>query len=264
MSLTQRQIENCLYAQVGAFIPEPDSICVDREGWHQIITPSIPSVVMNEVYVSMIPDAAVERVVAETIAEYRRQGLPFKWIVGPMSSPARLRDVLAPLAAQQWWFKGMVAPASLAIECDPSITVEVMTAANSRDYFDATSEGWGFDEKERAQLSRKIEFVLAHADTYRYFIARLEGCAVGTAGLVLRPDYGYLIGANTVASARGRGVYKSLIEARHALLRSVGREYSVTQARGATSAPILERMGFETAYDAEVYLIRPDGPRIGD
>lgn len=257
MALTPKQIGACIYAQIGSFIPEPDSRLIDRQGWNQILTPSIPSVVMNEVYVSMMKDDdELEKIVQRTIAEYRELGLPFKWIVGPMSSPPRLRDVLTPLAAQQWWFKGMVAEVSLEIEANPAITVEVMTPFNARDYFAATAEGWNYDDSERAQLARKIEFVLTHGPAFRYYIARENGRAIATAGLILKDEFGYLVGGNAIPEARGRGAYKALIKARLEALRESGRTFAVTQARGATSAPILEKLGFETAYDAEVYLIK--------
>jgi hypothetical protein len=49
-------------------------------------------------------------------------------------------------------------------------------------------------------------------------------------------------------AARGRGAYRALVAARLAFLRARHVEYAVTQAREATSAPMLEHLGFETLF----------------
>jgi predicted acetyltransferase len=66
-----------------------------------------------------------------------------------------------------------------------------------------------------------------------------------------------LIGAVVLDQFRGRGAYKKLIQARLADLQRAGISFAVTQARAATSAPILERMGFENAYTAKIYRFDP-------
>jgi hypothetical protein len=78
---------------------------------------------------------------------------------------------------------------------------------------------------------------------------------VGTAGLILRGDYGYLVGAQVVEAARGRGLYKALTAERLAFLRARGIGYAVTHAREATSAPRLERLGFETLFRSKCYVL---------
>ena len=71
---------------------------------------------------------------------------------------------------------------------------------------------------------------------------------VGTAGIFGRDRCGYFVGGVVQPSARGRGVYRALVAARLAFLRARGVPYAVTQAREATSAPMLEHLGFETLF----------------
>lgn len=77
---------------------------------------------------------------------------------------------------------------------------------------------------------------------------------VGTAWLSLREDYAYLLGTQVFEAARGRGAYRALVAARLAFLRERGIDVAVTHAREATSAPMLEHLGFETLFRSRCYL----------
>ena len=67
----------------------------------------------------------------------------------------------------------------------------------------------------------------------------------------------YLMGGVTLAAARGRGVYKALVAARLAFAREHGVALATSHARSETSAPILERLGFETLCHYENYNFTP-------
>ena len=78
---------------------------------------------------------------------------------------------------------------------------------------------------------------------------------LGAGSILLREDYGYLVGTAVVERARGRGVYRALVGARLAFLHQRGIEYAVTHARESTSAPMLEHLGFETLFRGRCYLL---------
>ena len=80
---------------------------------------------------------------------------------------------------------------------------------------------------------------------------------VGTAMLVLREGFGYLAGTQVLERSRGAGAYRSLVAARLAHLARHGFSYAITWAREATSAPILERLGFETIFHDRCYVLDP-------
>jgi hypothetical protein len=46
-----------------------------------------------------------------------------------------------------------------------------------------------------------------------------------------------------------------MVAARLAFLASLGVTYAVTQARASSAAPILEKLGFETLFEAQSYRL---------
>src|SRR5262249_18761958 len=94
---------------------------------------------------------------------------------------------------------------------------------------------------------------------FRLFVAKIGGEIAGTAGFVRKPRSGYLIGGNVLQRFRGKGVYRALIDAPLRALGAVGCPLVIPQAREATSAPILEHLGWRTVFRSRVY--RLDDPR---
>ena len=90
---------------------------------------------------------------------------------------------------------------------------------------------------------------------------RLDGEWVGSSAIFLRQGYGYLLGAQVLARARGRGGYRAMVAARLAWLAERGVGYAVTQARASTSAPILERLGFESLFESRCYRLDAERAR---
>lgn len=101
------------------------------------------------------------------------------------------------------------------------------------------------DEVQREAFGRALD---------RELVAFIAG-DLGAGAILLREDYGYLVGTAVKEGARGRGVYRSLVAARLAFLRERGIDYAVTQARESTSAPILEHLGFETLVRGRCHVI---------
>ena len=86
------------------------------------------------------------------------------------------------------------------------------------------------------------------------FLARAGGVPAGVAGVALLPRSAYLMGAVVLRAFRGRGIYRALIAARLAAAAARGIPIATTQAREDTSAPRLERLGFETVCRYPVFL----------
>jgi hypothetical protein len=85
------------------------------------------------------------------------------------------------------------------------------------------------------------------------FLAWLDGRPVGFGRAIFAPEAGILMGGSTLPSARGRGVYTSLVHARWeaTVARGVPR---LAVSAGHMSGPILERLGF--AAIGRVVLLR--------
>ncbi len=251
----ERKREACLRAPMVRALRRHDTRIVERPGWYQVVTPSAPAYVLNEVVLSQVDEADAERVIDEVIAEYAAAGQPVKWCVGPWTRPADLGERLARRGFRGWGTRGMVCDTILDLGSPPAVTVEEVGEDDLEAYLRVMMRGWSMPEAHVA-LERRM-----HLDAMRgtsrvahFFVARAEGEPLGTAWLVHRGDYGYLVGAQVLEHARGRGLYRALMAARLAHLRERGIGLAVTQAREATSAPILDKLGLETVFRGHCWV----------
>ena len=88
---------------------------------------------------------------------------------------------------------------------------------------------------------------------FQFFLARKDGVARAAASYVALERSAYFVGAVTLPTARGVGLYRALVNARlrHAASRNL--MVATTLARAETSAPILKRLGFQTVFSAAVF-----------
>lgn len=188
-------------------------------------------------------EAAIEGV----IAEHARAGVPLKWLEWPagLDRGGGIPDLGARLEARG--FRSWEARAlALDLEGRASQAPAEVRAVDARllpRWAEVLSAGWG-----QPLAGVEADCQRALADPRRLaFLAFAEGEPVGTASLVLTsPRSAYLTGAVVLPAFRGRGLYRALIEARLAAVQARGRVLATTHAR-PTSAPALERLGFQVA-----------------
>ena len=136
------------------------------------------------------------------------------------------------------------------------VVVEEVTERTIDEFVAASMAGWSFPDDQRAAERQTLERALrASPREARFFVARAGGAVVGTSALVLGGEHAYLAGTQVHASHRGRGVYRALVAARLDFLAERSVALAVTQAREATAAPILERLGFETVFRWRCWLL---------
>jgi GNAT superfamily N-acetyltransferase len=221
---------------------------IERPGWMQIITPSITSGALNEVLFSALDERDADAIIDAAIAEYRALGLKFRWSVGPGSAPADLGERLARRGLEASWGRGMarstVALPEAGAAADPAIEVIEVDATTLATMCDVMARGWEMDPAQTLDLGVRI--FEAPGCRQHMFLAYHRGEPVATASYVAFPRSAYLIGGVVLPPHRGRGLYRALVAARLAHARARGRELATSHAREATSAPILERMGFAT------------------
>jgi GNAT superfamily N-acetyltransferase len=251
------RIAEAFLAPVGSGLPAEDMHIFERDGWYQVITPSTRSIQGNEVLYSRVAAGDAERIARETIAQYAALGLPFKWNVGALTEPANFGSVLDRLGFESWPMRGMaVDPSRWAYREHPQVVIELVTRDNFDDFYSALVRGWAADgvegESWRASLHRAFD-----ARTHIFYLARVDGEVAGNAGFIPKQRSVYLVGGNVLEPWRGRGIYRALIDRRMRDIAAMGFTLATTQAREATSAPILERLGFETLYRGRVYKWQP-------
>ena len=90
----------------------------------------------------------------------------------------------------------------------------------------------------QAPRPRVARFIARHAET---------GLGLGTGGISLFEELGLalLFGGCVLEEHRGQGVYSALLDARLTLAQARGFDAVGIYARHGTSAPIVERLGFE-------------------
>jgi GNAT superfamily N-acetyltransferase len=235
-----------------AIVPMPDSRVVDRADWKQILTPSLKQGGLNEVAHAVLDEAGADATIARTIAEYAAHGIRFRWTVGPESRPADLAGRLARAGMTRTEARVMARDTTPA-EPDPRVAIVDEPAVDL--FSDTMAKGWSMDPGPVRALHR----LLLHDPAARslFFLARDSGEPAGTAAYVALDRSAYLIGAVVLPSARGRGLYRALVESRlhHARARGLGLATSL--AREETSAPMLEHLGFRTVARVPVFVSAP-------
>jgi GNAT superfamily N-acetyltransferase len=225
----------------------PDLQVIERPGWLQIITPSIKTGGLNEVIHSQLDEADADAAIVQAIAMYRDRGLQFRWNAGPDNGPADLGERLARHGLRLSSGRGMARSTAGAAATTDVALVDARTVA---DYTHVMAEGWGADP---AALRVLHDHVLAEGRQH-LFVAYAGGVAAAAAGYVAFERSAFLIGGVVLPSHRGRGLYRALVHARLAHAHARGIPLATSHAREATSAPILEHLGFETVCPMAMYF----------
>lgn len=232
--------------------PQWDEVhVIERPGWLQIVTPSIKTGGPNKVRYSLLDEHDADAAIDTAIGMYRALGLSFRWNAGPGSGPSDLGDRLARRGLVPSLGRGM-ARSTGGDEVDASEVVSVIEVDRSTigDYTHVMASGWNQDS---APLTALHHHVLAEG-RQPLFVAYYDGVAAGAASYMPFARSAFLMSAVVLERFRGRGLYRALIHARLAHARSRGIALATTHAREATSAPILEKLGFETVCTIPIYF----------
>ncbi|MCP3144564.1 GNAT family N-acetyltransferase [Pyxidicoccus xibeiensis] len=176
--------------------------------------------------------------------------------MGFWTRPADFGERLTRRGFSNWDVRGMGCDTRGVYTAPRRVTVDEVTEPDLGAYVAVEQQGWSLPASDaEVQHGVYLSALRAHPRRVHLFVARLGAEVVGTAGLVLRDGYAYLLGAQVLETARGQGAYRALVTARLEFLRERGIGYAVTQAREATSAPILEHLGFETLFRSRCYRL---------
>ena len=260
--------EAAMRAPLGPGLLRRDTEVIERPGWYQLVTPSAHKTTLNEVTWSELAPTDAEDAIDDVIRRCHSVGRPVKWCVGPWTKPADFGERLARRGFGSWEVRGMGRETTpLPPSRRKTVNVQVVTVDEATAPAHVATSMYGWDIPADQELHERAVLIdsLRAMPRLAYFFAALAGttgACVGTASVLLRSlsgrTFGYLSAAQVLPSARGLGAYQALTDARLAFLRTLGIGYAVTQARETTSAPILERLGFETLFHSKCY--RLDSP----
>jgi GNAT superfamily N-acetyltransferase len=195
-------------------------------------------------------DAEIKRVVNHVDAILSIQGIDEAvWWLGELTTPRNLGKRLLALGLER---DEPARLTSLTLAKAPAgePAVEVRQAETLEDWMLGLELDWEcfeIDEAERELRRREAAEAwpgLKADGTSTIHLAYLDDEPVGFGRTVFTPFGALMLGGATLPSARGKGVYTSLVHARwdEAAARGVSR---LLVAAGPESTPILERLGFE-------------------
>jgi len=245
-------LEEVLACPRRAFVPMPGLRVVERPGWQQLVTPWLKDGGLNGVSLSVLETSEADAVIDATIAEYRALGLRFRWSVHPGSAPADLAERLAARGLAPQVVVGLARLTEDVPEAAPH-GVEVVEVGRERvdEFTRVAAQGWECAPEPFGWVNRAS--VEHPASSVRLYLAQLHGVPMATAGTHLFPRSAYLLGGVVLPEARGRGLYRALVNARLRDAAAHGLGLATTQALEQTSAPLLEHMGFVPVCRFPVY-----------
>jgi GNAT superfamily N-acetyltransferase len=193
----------------------------------------------------------VENGVSTVKAWFRDRGRDaFVWSVGPSTTPAGLGDRLSEAGAVP--MPGFESASCMVLTHKPSVTraIEVRELTTLEEHeraIDLSSEAFAWGDEHRDGQKATLRAHWAQRDpTRRATFGAFAGETLVAIGISSYTDRGvYLDGGATLPQARGRGAYSALVAARWDDAVRRGMPALVVQA-GPMSAPILERLGFES------------------
>lgn len=221
---------------------------ITRPGWLQLVMPAWKNGGLNVVALTQVDDDDAEAVIDRTIAQYVALGLKFRWVVDPDSRPLDLDERLTRRGLERIPGSALAcATADAATLALPDgVTVERVTLDNLRAFEETMAAGWGMDPDAIRPYHLKL---LEDPARNRMYLARYQGAPAGCAAQTCFARSTYLTGGVVLPDFRGKGVYRALVAGRLRDAAASGVVLATTHARGSTSAPILERVGFVTVCD---------------
>lgn len=194
------------------------------------------------------------------------QGRSFSWRIGPPTTPGHLGAYLVANGLEQRGeLTGMVlADLSLPIPTNPAITIREATGDDLCVTSRLMAAAYPLPPELAAILAQAFLTGVNHSEAHsRVYLAYArdseEPVGIATAIFFRRMPLVSLVGAGTLESHRGKGVYRTLLAHRLAQARAEGIQGAVIQALPNSSAPICRKVGFIERCTIEAYTWSANG-----
>jgi GNAT superfamily N-acetyltransferase len=201
-------------------------------------------------YHNAVVRASSVDVVAESLAELKKHGVPGNWHVGP-SMPIDGASLTAAGFVAAGSEPGMAVRISelIAPRAVPGLSLTRVQDDESLAVWEATL-GQGFGEGEReARWVASVYRKLGYDDPWQHYLGWLDGTPVATATVYLGAGVAGLYFVMTVPEARRRGIGAAIT---YDVLRAAGTEYAVLESSPA-GRPVYEALGFREYCTIDLY-----------
>lgn len=230
---------------------------VVEHGWVQLTMSRAKTHYRNGVYFSELDEATVNEKLEETIAHYNSVECPFRWVVGPTTTPENMKDILLDRGFE--FFENQL---GLALEikdfnfsADPSIEIQEVTLDNYWDWLDCNSFGWSHPPGAKERFAKEVEAELSREKQRTfYFMAVHEGKVVATSSYLQFENFVHLSGSVVLPEFRKKGFYRAMLDWRIKEASKKGIEVVTISAVEKTSAPICMALGFKKECTFSVYV----------
>ncbi len=219
-------------------------------------TPHISHPLGNMVGVSTLTAENADAVIAQVQEFFGTRKHMVGWWLNPSSSPidlvSRLESAGFRLAIQQ---AGMVfTDLTRDIKCNPLVTVRRATDADRDDVIRLYTAAYPMPEP----LSAVFCDLFPLLECGGHYLAFLDGVETPVSVASMFSPRGSTVavmqGAATLSEHRGHGIYTSMMAARVAAARAMGKDSAVMQGDRKTSAPIAVKLGFEEVCSIDFYI----------
>jgi GNAT superfamily N-acetyltransferase len=203
--------------------------------------------------------------VPELAAEMRRwfpAGLPWRWVVGPGSSPEGLADLIEAEGFERRWPLMPTMTVDLdSFEVDrwasrEAIVEEITDPAGMEDWLAVRRANLHLDEQTIAAWRRAhTELGLGPGSPIRQFVGRIEGRPLAACTVFLDEPGGTagIYHVDVVPEARGRGLAKSVTAAALGAARDLRYPLGVLSA-STLGTPVYLRLGFRIVGGIAVFV----------
>lgn len=211
------------------------------------------------------PAEVADQKIAEQIEFYRGRGLGCAWLVTPFDEPADLADRLERhglIYAGEEMGMARVGLDPVDIPTNPHVEIEAVDGSREEAVWEihqTIARNFNYTPEQTAQRWPAFLERLRHPKTQAhevYYLARLNGQAVGEAAVYYMCGVAYLGGASVLAEARNQKVYSTLLARR--LADAHARGYHVSTIHAAPmSRRVVARYGFQPYARFLIYAWMP-------
>lgn len=247
-------LEDVVAAYISSVWLRSDTRVWDTPDWFEIRNPASPMALHNAVRRCRLPADRLTERIAEVRAHHEARGSSVNWTVSPLDTQAlhhALPDAGFELQHTMWGLIRDTRPLD-----PPPPAVDIVQTDDAARYARIAGRGWEMPDAFFDEFQRDVRTRMARGDLVA-FIGSLDGQALATGKILRMPTTGYLMGGAVAPEARGRGLYRALVDARLTWLRERRIPTATLVALDRTSAPTCVRMGFQRVGDFHLYRWRP-------
>lgn len=226
------------------------------------------SIAGSDPFVSLVGAARLEaehadRTIRQVFDLFASQEKGFGWMTSPRSTPPNLNERLEKVGLEKAVELAGMALTDLChpIPAYPEVFICKATAGDVKTSSRLLADAIGFTP-EGAEATNEALLFGKGPGRASVYLAYVQETAepVGYAASILLPDQPIVLlyCAATLESYRGRGVYTSLVACRLADACLAGAQAAVIQAVRQTSAPILQKLGFNELFGLDWYIWEPE------